>query len=80
MKATVVLILSLIASGCAVQSHSPTPVASVDGVPAEPQSVVCEMEKPTGSNRPVKVCRAVDGILDREDTVRDMRKIQRQSE
>jgi hypothetical protein len=81
MKASVVVILSLIVSACVVQSNSPTPVpASVVGAPAEPQAVVCKKEKPTGSNRPVRVCRAVAGVLDREQTERGMRVLQRQSE
>jgi len=73
MKASVVVVLCLIVSGCVVNPHSLPPTAA--DVP-----VICEKEKPTGSNRPVTVCRAVPGVLDGEDTKRDMRVIQRQSE
>ena len=81
MKSSVVVILSLIVSGCVVQSNSPTPVpTSVVEVPAEPRAVVCKKEKPTGSNRPVRVCRAVAGVFDREETERDMSVLHRQSD
>ena len=73
MKASVVVVLCLIVSGCAVNPH-PLPPTVAD-VP-----VICKKEKPTGSNRPVNVCRAVPGVMDRENTERDMRGLQRQSE
>ena len=47
--------------------------------PAE-QKVSCKKEKPTGSNRPVMVCRPVPGAVDRELTNRDMSILHRQSE
>lgn len=81
MKASIAFFFSLILGGCVAQSNSPTSVpASLLGVPTETQPVVCKKEKPTGSNRPVTVCRAVPGVIDREKTKRDMRVIQRQSE
>lgn len=81
MKGLIVVFLTLLASGCASQSYSsePTPV-SVAGESIDPNAVVCRMEKPTGSNRPVKVCRPAPGALDDEQTMRDMRFLQRQSE
>jgi len=75
MKASVIVFLSLIVSGCAVEPDLTAPI-----VASTPQTVICKMEKPTGSNRPVKVCRAAPGELDREEAKRDMRIIQRQSE
>lgn len=75
MKASVVVILSLMVSGCAANSLSSTPVAAS----GKPQAVVCKKEKPTGSHRSVKVCRAVPGALDREDTRRDMGVLREQS-
>ncbi len=76
MKACLVIALGLIVSGCV---SSPVP-PSVDAVAAEREAVVCKKERPTGSNRPVKVCRSVPGALEQEDTERDMRVLQRQSE
>jgi hypothetical protein len=73
MKGFVVVVLSLIVSGCAASPYSP--VATTADVP-----VICKKEKPTGSNRPVTVCRPVPGVLEREDTTRDMRILQRQTE
>ncbi len=73
MKASLVVILSFIAGGCVVNPHAPVPTAAN-------AEVVCKKEKPTGSNRPVTVCRPVSGALDQEDTKRDMGVLQRQSE
>lgn len=70
-----IVILSFIVSGCAANPSSNTVAAT-----ATDNEVICKREKPTGSNRPVKVCRPVGEALDREDTVRDMRVIQQQSE
>lgn len=75
MKNFVIVIMILIVSGCVVKPPLDGPI-----VAREEQRVICKKEKPTGSNRPVKVCRAAPGVLDREDTERDMRVIQRQSE
>ena len=85
MKGLLAIFLALVGTGCVSQSYSPAPepaqaplsVASESDVP---NPVVCRMEKPTGSNRPVRVCRAAPGALDDEETVRDMRVLQRQSE
>ncbi len=68
-------------SGCAVQPDSPEAIAAApfDG-PVQQPKVVCKMEKPTGSNRPVQVCREVASALDRELTRRDMDLLQRQTE
>ncbi len=73
VKASVIVVLSFIASGCAVNPHSMVAVET-------DAQVVCKMEKPTGSNRPVKICRPVGGVLDQEETKRDMGVLQRQSE
>ena len=74
MKAFVIFFLSLVATGCAVPPH-------MAAISSEPEGeVACHKEKPTGSNRPVVVCRPVAGILDEEQTKRDMREIQQQSE
>lgn len=81
MKVPVVCLLGLIASGCAAQSESPEAIAAApfEDAPEAPR-IVCKKEKPTGSNRPVKVCREVAGVLDQEQTRRDMSVLQRQSE
>ncbi len=81
MRAIVVFSLGLFMSGCAVQPDSPEAIAAapLDG-PAQPAKIVCKMEKPTGSNRRVQVCREVPGKLDRELTRRDMDLLQRQTE
>ncbi len=73
MNALKIITLSLLVSACTTNPHVVPAVASE-------QDVVCTMEKPTGSNRPVKVCRPAAGTLDREDTERDMRVLQRQTE
>jgi len=86
MKGLSALILTLVVSGCASQSysHAPIPVAAADESAADESvgsnAVICKMEKPTGSNRPVRVCRAEPGPLDDEQTERDLRALQRQSE
>ena len=73
MKATLIVIVGLALSGCVTNSNSPAYAeANAD--------VVCRMEKPTGSNRPVKVCRAVGDAIDQENTKRDMGVLQRQSD
>ena len=81
MKALVIAVLAFVMSGCVTGSYSSPSVASNStGVDGDPPSLVCRMEKPTGSNRPVKVCRAAPGVFDKEDTRRDMGVLQRQSE
>lgn len=81
MKASVVFFLGLVASGCAVQPETPEAIAAAPFKPAvEPPQIICKKEKPTGSNRPVTVCREVASALDQEQTKRDMRVLQRQSE
>jgi hypothetical protein len=81
MKELIAVFLTLVVSGCAGQPYSPAPMpVGVAGEPNEPNEVVCRMERPTGSNRPVKVCRAASGPLDDEQTTRDMRVLQRQTE
>ena len=67
------VILGLLVSACTTNPHTVPTVASE-------QDVVCKMEKPTGSNRPVKVCRPAAGAFDRDETERDMRVLQRQTE
>lgn len=81
MRAAVVFLVSLIVSGCAGQPDSPEAIAAAAFEdPVEPREVVCKKEKKTGSNRTVRVCREVPGVLDREQTRRDMSVLQRQSE
>lgn len=74
MKTLTIVLLTIVVSGCAANQYS-IPVAS-----AEDAQVVCKKEKPTGSNRPVKVCRPVSDAIDQEETKRDMRVLQNQSE
>ena len=76
MRACVIVILCFIVSAC-VTSPLYEPLSVVAG---EQQEIICKKEKPTGSNRPVTVCRAAPGILDKEATQRDMKVLQRQSE
>lgn len=81
MKGFMVVFLAFLLSGCVSQSNSSAPMPiSVAGESIEPNAVICKMEKPTGSNRPTRVCRAVRGALDDEQTKRDMQVLQRQSE
>jgi len=81
MKNLIAVLLAFIVSACVSQSYSSAPMpASVASATAEPSEVICKMEKPTGSNRPVRVCRAAPGALDDEQTLREMRVLQRQSE
>ena len=81
MKALMILAGSIVIAGCAVDPYSPASLASnsassSDDAPA----VICRKEKPTGSNRPVQVCRAAPGTIEAEQTERDMKTLQRQSE
>jgi len=81
MKSPVFLTLGLILSGCIAQPPTPEAIAAAPlEDPGDEPQIVCKKEKPTGSNRPVTVCREVRGILDNEETRRDMRVLQRQSE
>lgn len=81
VRASLVVILSLTVSACVGQSKSPAPdPTNLVGDAPEQQAVICKKEKPTGSNRPVTVCRPVPGVLDREQAKRDARVLQRQSE
>ena len=81
MRIPVVFFVGLILSGCAAQPETPESVAAAPiGDAPEAPRIVCKKEKPTGSNRPVKVCREVGGPLDQEQTRRDMSVLQRQSE
>ena len=80
MKVPVVFFLGLIVSGCAVQPEPETVAAAPFEDASEAPRIVCKREKPTGSNRPVKVCREVAGALDREQARRDMGVLQRQAD
>ncbi|MCH9694123.1 MAG: hypothetical protein K0U72_06400 [Gammaproteobacteria bacterium] len=73
MKAAAVIFLGFVLSGCVTSSVEPA-------LAADNRQVVCKMEKPTGSNRPVKVCRVAADALDHENTKRDMGVLQRQSD
>ena len=81
MRTPVAIFLSLVLGGCVAQPETPETIAAApfDGS-VEPPQIVCKKEKPTGSNRPVTVCREVAGPLDREQTRHDMSVLQRQSE
>ncbi len=48
-------------------------------IPGEPK-VVCRKEKPTGSNRPRKVCRRISDEITKNKAQRDVKVLQRQSE
>ncbi|MDJ0712176.1 MAG: hypothetical protein QNJ14_17430 [Woeseiaceae bacterium] len=81
MRVPVVVAVGHFASGCVAQPQSPDAIAAAPfDREVEPAEIVCKMEKPTGSNRPVKVCREVPGALDREQTKRDMNVLKRQTE
>ena len=80
MRAPFSLFLGLVLSGCVFQPKTPEQIAAEPFRPVEEPQVVCRKEKPTGSNRPVTVCREVPTAIDREDTKRDMNVLQRQSE
>jgi hypothetical protein len=80
MKALVILFLSVVLSGCVFQPKTPEEIAAAPFDRAGEPQIVCQKEKPTGSNRPVTVCREMPDALDREQTKRDMRVLQRQSE
>lgn len=80
MKALIPVALLLVA-GCAAQPEEPPTASALLSVPDRPDpQIVCTREKPTGSNRTVKVCREVGDAIDNENTRRDMQKLQRQSE
>ncbi len=80
MKATFVIFTGLILTGCALQAPTPEEIAAAPFNDAVEPQIVCKMEKPTGSNRPVQVCREVPSALDREQTRRDMGVLKRQTE
>ena len=81
MRAPVVFFLGFIVSGCAITSPDPDAIAAAPfHSEPDPPKIVCKMEKPTGSNRPVKVCREVPSELDQEQTKRDMNVLKRQTE
>lgn len=81
MRTPVVVFLGLVVSGCAAQPETPESVAAAPiGTAAEAPRIVCKKEKPTGSNRPVTVCREVLGALDQEQSRHDLRTLQRQSD
>ena len=81
MKTPVLLSLGLVvASGCIVQPKTPQAIAAAPFDSIEEPIVVCRLEKPTGSNRKVNVCREVPGALDQQQTRRTMRRLKRQSE
>ncbi len=77
--APVLVSLLLGASGCVGSTAHRPALAAADSVgqrATTKNDVVCEMEKPTGSNIPVRVCRNVrDGELQREQTKDALRKL-----
>lgn len=81
MRTPVLVFLGLVVSGCAAQPETAEAVAAAPlGNAPEPPKIVCKKEKPTGSNRPVTVCREVLGALAQEQSRRDLRTLQQQSE
>ena len=80
LRVSVVVFLSAILSACVVNPHPPERLAANVTERSADGSVVCKLEKPTGSNRPVRVCRLVAGSMEREETQRKIRHIHEQSE
>jgi len=81
MRTSVVVFLGLLVSGCAAQPETPEAIAAAPfGDAPEAPQIVCKKEKPTGSNRPVTVCREVAGAIDQEQAKRDVRVLQRQAD
>ena len=75
------MLFGLMVIGCATQPESAEAIAAESfASTGDAPRIVCKKEKPTGSNRPVRVCRQVGDPLDQEETRRDMRVLQRQSE
>ncbi len=81
MKVALAVLLGLLAGGCVTPPSEPQPAAGsiAENATKTPTQVVCKREKPTGSNRPVKVCRKVPTELEREQARRDVRVLQRQT-
>lgn len=77
MKLFVAVASALFLSGC---MHYPDSHTLSHANVAGQDSASCKMEKPTGSNRPIRVCRSTPDALEQDRTTRDMRTIQRQSE
>jgi hypothetical protein len=80
MRAIFLLFPGLVMSGCVLQPPTPEEIAAAPFDRVEEPQIVCRKEKPTGSNRPVTVCREVPDALDRQQTKRDMKVLKRQSE
>lgn len=81
MKALIPVALTIFVGACASQPEEPQTASAILSVPERAeQQVVCTRQKPTGSNRRVKVCRPVGDAIADEHTRRDMQKLQRQSE
>ena len=81
MRIAVVLILGLAISGCASQPKTAEEIAAEAlASSGDDPKIVCKKEKPTGSNRPVTVCREVSSALDRENTRKDLDVLQRQAD
>tara|TARA_R110002073_G_scaffold4917_9_gene31063 strand:- start:12922 stop:13173 length:252 start_codon:yes stop_codon:yes gene_type:complete len=62
MKTLLLISLTLVLTGCISTEHSSE---SSRALAANPDGLICKTEKPTGSHRPVKVCRTV-GELERD--------------
>ena len=82
MKALIPVALMFLVGACASQPEEEQASASaLLSVPdREEPKVVCTRQKPTGSNRRIKVCREVGDAIADEHTRRDMQRLQRQSE
>lgn len=81
MRVVIPVALAIVVGGCAAQPEEQPTASALLSVPEreEPQ-IVCTRQKPTGSNRRVKVCKEVGDAIADEHTRRDMQKLQRQSE
>lgn len=81
MRIAVVAVLGLAVSSCASQPKTAEEIAAETlASTGEDPRIVCKKEKPTGSNRPIKVCRQVSDPIDKEHVRRDMGVLQRQTE
>ena len=81
MRVVVPVAFAIVFSGCAAQPEEEPTASTLLSVPErEEPKVVCTRQKPTGSNRRVKVCKEVGDAIDAEHTRRDMQTLKRQSE
>jgi hypothetical protein len=75
------MILAVNCIGCAFGPGSGRgELSSLPHQYGDDQELTCRKEKPTGSNRPVTVCRRNTGEFEKEQVKRDMHVLKRQSE